>query len=60
MFFLQICKRYSPFSALRPFFHTLPIICAQVAANHFCKIQDGGPLKLKKNSSTPTLEQPVD
>jgi hypothetical protein len=35
--FLQIGKRYTPFSALHQFFSTLPIICAQVAAKHFMR-----------------------
>ncbi len=47
--FLQIGKRYTPFSALHQFFPTLPIICAQVAANVLCKIQDSVPLKFKSN-----------
>jgi hypothetical protein len=33
--FLQIGKRFTPFSALHQFFPTLPIICAQVAAKCF-------------------------
>jgi hypothetical protein len=33
--FLQIGKRYAPFSALHQFFPALPIICAQVAAKRF-------------------------
>ncbi len=44
--FLQISKRYTPFLALHQFFPTLPIICAQVAAqNVLCKIQDSVLLK---------------
>jgi hypothetical protein len=39
------------FLALHQFFYTLPIILAQVVAKHFSKIQDDGPLKLKKISS---------
>jgi hypothetical protein len=35
--FLQISKRYSPFSALHQLFPTLPIICAQVAAKLFMR-----------------------
>jgi hypothetical protein len=35
--FLQIGKRYTPFSALHQFFHTLPIICAQVTAKGFMR-----------------------
>jgi hypothetical protein len=45
--FLQIGKRYISLSALHQFFHTLALMLAQVAAKHFCKIQDGGPLKKK-------------
>jgi hypothetical protein len=33
--FLQIGKRYAQFLALHQFFHTLPIIWAQVAIKHF-------------------------
>jgi hypothetical protein len=33
--FIQIGKRYTPFSALLQFFPTLPINCAQVAAKPF-------------------------
>jgi hypothetical protein len=33
--FLQIGKRYTPFSALHQFFPTLPIICAKMAAKRF-------------------------
>jgi hypothetical protein len=40
--FLQIGKRYTPFLVLHQFFHTLPIIRAQVVVKHFCKVQDGG------------------
>ncbi len=47
--FLQIDKRHTPLSALHLFF-TLPIIWAQMATESlFYEIQDGGPLKLKKN-----------
>jgi hypothetical protein len=51
--FLQIDKRHTPFSALHLFFPTLLIIWAQVAAKRFCEIQDGSPLKLKKNAQHP-------
>jgi hypothetical protein len=55
--FLQIDKHHTPLSALYLFFPTLPIIWAQVAAKYFCKIQNGGPLKLKKNVQRPnTIE----
>jgi hypothetical protein len=38
--FLQIAKRYTPFSVLHQFFITFSIILAQMAAKHFyCKIQ---------------------
>jgi hypothetical protein len=53
--FLQIDERHTPLAAHHLFFPTLPIIWAQVAAKLFCEIQDGGPLKLKKMSSAPTL-----
>jgi hypothetical protein len=35
--FLQIGKRYTPLLALRQFFPTIPIICAQVAAKLFLR-----------------------
>ncbi len=54
--FLEIGKRYTPFSALLQFFPTLPIICAQVAAKGLCEIQDGVPLKLKNNVLHPNTE----
>jgi hypothetical protein len=44
--FLQIGKRHIPLLALHQFFHTLPIIWAQVVAKNVLQIQDGGPLKL--------------
>jgi hypothetical protein len=44
--FLQIGKRYTPFSAL----HYLG------RQNVLCEIQDGVPLKLKKMSSAPILK----
>jgi hypothetical protein len=44
--FIQIGKRYTPFSALHQFFPTLPINCAQVAAKRLYEILDGVPLKL--------------
>jgi hypothetical protein len=46
--FLQIGKRYTPFSALHQFFHTLPIICAQVAARRFMQNTRLCPFKIKK------------
>ncbi len=42
--FLQISKRYTPFSALHQLFPTLLIICAQVAAIFLCELQDSVPL----------------
>jgi hypothetical protein len=51
--FLQIGRRYTPFSALRQLFPTLPIIWAQVAAKRFFKIRDGFPLNLKMNAQRP-------
>jgi hypothetical protein len=54
--FLQIGKRYTPFSALHQFFPTVPIICAQVAAKRFMSIQDSVPLKLKIMSRAPILK----
>jgi hypothetical protein len=47
--FLQIDERHTPLTALHLLFLTLPIIWAQVAVNVFCEIQNGGPLKLKKD-----------
>jgi hypothetical protein len=46
--FLQISKRYTPFSALNQFFPTLPIICAQVAAKRFMQNTRRCPSKIKK------------
>jgi hypothetical protein len=46
--FLQICKRYTPFSALHQFFPTLPIIFAQVAAKRFMRNTRWCPFKFKK------------
>jgi hypothetical protein len=53
--FLQIDQRHTPLSALHQFFPTLPIIWAQVVAKRFFEIQDGGPLKLKKNVQRPNI-----
>ncbi len=59
--FLQTGKCNTPFYALHKFFPTLPIICAQVVENIFCKIQEAGPLKLEKNvQSSNTLAIPAD
>jgi hypothetical protein len=49
--FLQIGKRYTPFSAFHQFFPTLPIICAQVAAKRFMRITRWCPFKIKKKMS---------
>jgi hypothetical protein len=46
--FLQIGKRYTPFSVLHQFFPTLPIICAQVAAKRFMQNTRWCPFKIKK------------
>ncbi len=46
--FLQIGKRYTPFSALHQFFPTLPIICAQVAAKRVMRNSRYRPFKMKK------------
>jgi hypothetical protein len=46
--FLQIGKRYTPFSALHQFVPTLPIICAQVGAKRFMRNTRLCPLKIKK------------
>ncbi len=54
--FLQIGKRYIPFSELHQFFPTLPIIWAQVAAKRFSEIQDDVPLKLKNYVQRPNTE----
>ncbi len=47
--FLQIDKRHTPLSALRLFFPTLQIIGIKWRQKVFYEIQDGGPLKFKKN-----------
>jgi hypothetical protein len=52
--FLQIGKRYTPFSVLHKFSPTLPIICAQVAAKLF--MRNSVPLKLKNNVQRPNNE----
>jgi hypothetical protein len=50
----QCAALHKQFAALHQFFVTLPIVRAQVAAKpFFCKIQDGVPLKLKKNVQRP-------
>jgi hypothetical protein len=54
--FLQICKRYTPFSALHQFIPTLPIIVLKWRQNIFCEIQDSVPLKLKNNVQRPILK----
>jgi hypothetical protein len=46
--FLQIGKRYTPFSVLHQFFPTQPIFCAQVAAKRFMRNTRRCPLKIKK------------
>jgi hypothetical protein len=56
--FIQIGKRYTPFSALHQFFPTLPINCAQVAAKRFVRNTRWCPFKIKKiMSSALILEQ---
>ncbi len=42
--FLQIVKHYTPFLALHQFFHTLPIIWADIV-NIFCKIKKKFPAR---------------
>jgi hypothetical protein len=46
--FLQISKRYTPFSALHQFFPTLPIIFAEVAAKCCMQNTRWCPFKIKK------------
>jgi hypothetical protein len=46
--FIQIGKRYTPFSALHQFFPTLLINCAQVAAKRFVLNTRWCPFKIKK------------
>jgi hypothetical protein len=59
--FIQIGQRYTPFSAPRQFFPTLPINCAQVAAKCFMRNTRWCPLKLKNNAQRPnTRAIPVD
>jgi hypothetical protein len=56
----QCAALHKQFAASQLFL-TLPIIWAQVASKRFCKIQDGVPLNLKKNSQRPnTRAIPVD
>ncbi len=55
---LQIGKPYAPFSVLRQFFPTLPIIWAQAAAEPLWLNPRWWAFKINKRmSSTPTLEQ---
>jgi hypothetical protein len=55
--FLQIVKRYTPFSALHQFFPTLPIICSQVAAKRLMQNTRLCPFKIKKiMTSAPILK----
>jgi hypothetical protein len=54
--FLQIGKRYTPFSAVHKFFPTLPIIYAQVAAKLFMPNARWCPFKLKNNVLPPNTE----
>ncbi len=51
--FLQIDKRYTPFSALHQFFPTLLTIWAQVAARHFLWNPKSWPFKTKKECPAP-------
>jgi hypothetical protein len=51
--FLQIGKRYTPFSALHQFFPTLPLICAQVAAKCLIRNTRKCPFKIKKLCPAP-------
>ncbi len=44
--FIQIGRRYPPFSALHQFFPTLPINCAQVAAKGFMRKTRWFPFKI--------------
>jgi hypothetical protein len=44
--FLQIGKRYTPFSALHQFFPTLPIFVLKWRQIFLCEKQDGVSLKL--------------
>ncbi len=46
--FIQIGKRYTPFSALHQFFLTLPINCAQVVAKRLMRNTSWCPFKIKK------------
>jgi hypothetical protein len=48
--FIQIGKRYTPFSALHQFFPTLPINCAQVAAKCFMRNTRWCLFKIEKNN----------
>jgi hypothetical protein len=54
--FLQIGKRYTPFSALLQFFPTLPIIWDQVAAKRFMRKTRWYPFKIKNYVQRPNTE----
>jgi hypothetical protein len=54
--FLQIGRRYTPFSALHQFFPTLPIICAQVAAKRFLQNTRQCPFNIENNVQRPNTE----
>jgi hypothetical protein len=59
--FIQIGKRYTPFSALHQFFPTLPINCAQEAAKRFMRNTRWCPFKIKNNVQRPNARAiPVD
>jgi hypothetical protein len=51
--FLQIGKRYIPFSALHQLFPTSPIIWAQVAAKRYLQNPRMLPFKIKKECPVP-------
>jgi hypothetical protein len=46
--FIQVGKRYTPFSKLHQFFPTLAINCAQVVAKRFMQNTRWCPFKIKK------------
>jgi hypothetical protein len=54
--FLQIGKRYTPFSALHQFFPTLPIICAQVTVKRIMQNTRWCPFKIKNIVQHPNTE----
>jgi hypothetical protein len=56
--FLQIGKRYTPFSALLQIPSNITNnLCSSGSKRFFAKSSESGPFKLKKNVQRPNLEQ---